>query len=65
MRSHYPKSHRRPQNIHRTTLTPFFVTRTCEWLSIPPHPNEGDSEYKVKEFKVDIEKGGPGYKNTT
>ena len=34
-------------------------------LSIPPHPNEGDSEYKVKEFKVNIEKGGPGHKNTT
>ena len=34
-------------------------------LSIPPYPNEGDSEYEVKEFKVNIEKGGPGHKNTT
>ena len=63
MRSHYLKSHRRPQNIHMTALTPFFVKRFCmsrvSGLSIPPHPNEGDSEYK------DIEKGGPGHKNTT
>ena len=69
MRSHYLKSHRRPQNIHMTALTPFFVNRFCMSrvvsLSFPPHPNEGDSEYKVEEFKVDIGKGGPGHKNTT
>ena len=31
-------------------------------LNFPPHPNEGDSEYKVEEFKGDIEKGDLGIK---
>ena len=66
MRNHYLKSHRRPQNIHMTALTPFFVKRFCmsrvSGLNFPPHPNEGDSEYKVEEFKGDIEKGDLGIK---